>query len=268
MTDDAGAASADAPTCPRHPDRVSYVRCQRCERPTCPECQRPAAVGVLCVDCVREAQRQQRPMRSRLGFTAASGPPVVTLALIAINVAVFLLAPALLGPTWNWELALWPVSDPAQIANPEAGGEWWRWITSGFVHFGLVHLGLNMFVLFQFGGMLEPVMGRVRYLALYGGSLLGGSAMIMLLGELGPPHGGASGAIFGLLTAYAIVLRKLRLPYQSLAIIAGVWLVAGLFIPGLSWQGHLGGAVAGAVIMLAMLRGVERRGRSAATGRK
>lgn len=261
MTDDAGAASGQAPTCPRHPDRVSYVRCQRCERPTCPECQRPAAVGVLCVDCMREAQRRQRPVKSRLGFKAAAGPPVVTYTLIALNVVIFLVAPMLLGSNWAYELALWPVSDPAQIANPEAGGEWWRWVTSGFVHFGLIHVGLNMFVLFQFGSMLEPALGRARFVVLYAGSLLGGSAMVMLLGELGPPHGGASGAIFGLLAAYALVLRKLRLPYQSLAVIAGIWLVAGLFIPGLSWQGHLGGALAGAVIMLTMLQGVERRGR-------
>jgi membrane associated rhomboid family serine protease len=184
---------------------------------------------------------------------------MLTYTLIGLNVAIYLLAPVLIGSNWAYELALWPVSDPSLIANPEAGGEWWRWITAGFVHFGFLHLGLNMFVLFQFGGMLEPVLGRLRFGGLYLGSLLGGSAMIALIGSLGPPHGGASGAIFGLLAAYGIVLRTLRLPYQTLAVIAGVWLLAGFFIPGLSWEGHLGGAIGGAVIMLVMLRGVQRR---------
>ncbi|PKQ27214.1 MAG: rhomboid family intramembrane serine protease [Actinobacteria bacterium HGW-Actinobacteria-4] len=259
MTADAGAGSTAAPTCPRHPSTVAYVRCQRCERPTCPACQRPAAVGILCVDCVNEARKQQRPLKSRLGFTAAAGPPYVTYTLIALNVAVFLVAPALFAGSWAQALGLWPDFIPELgVVVPDAGDEWWRWLTAGFVHFGILHLGMNMYVLFQFGSMLEPALGRARYVALYAGSLLGSSAMVWLLGDLGSVHGGASGAIFGLLAAYGIVLRKLKLPYQSLATLAGIWLVAGFFVPGLSWEGHLGGAIAGAIIMVAMLGTVNR----------
>lgn len=218
------------------------------------------------MDCVNEARKQQRPLKSRLGFKAAAGPPYVTYALIAVNAALYLVAPALLGANWVLTLGLWPDYVPQLAAvYPGAGDEWWRWITSGFAHFGLLHIGLNMFVLFQFGAMLEPALGRARYAALYGGSLLGSSAVVLLLGDQGSVHGGASGAIFGLLAAYAIVLRKLRLPYQSHAMFAGGWLLAGFFISGLSWQGHLGGAVVGAIIMAAMFRSVER---SPAKGRQ
>ncbi|MDN4480529.1 rhomboid family intramembrane serine protease [Demequina muriae] len=263
------------PTCPRHPDRVAYVRCQRCERPACPECQRPAAVGVLCVDCLAQAKAQARPMRSRLGFTAASGPPLVTYVLVGLNVAVFLLAPMLIGDGWEGYLGLWPGASPELIAQyVNVGDEWYRWVTAGFVQFGFFHIAMNMVALWQLGNALEPAMGRVRFAALYFGSLLGSSAGVMLLASEGV-HGGASGAIFGLLAAYGIVLKRLRLPYQSVLVIAAIFIGGPLvseFIPalsffaGLSWQGHLGGAVVGAIIMLAMFRGVDSRERAARAG--
>lgn len=242
-------AAADVPVCPRHPGTVSYVRCQRCGRPTCPQCQVPAPVGVLCVDCVREAQRRARPVRSSLGFTAAHGTPWVTYTLMAISIGVYFLGPQLLGPDWEFKLGLMP-------AFPE---DWYRWVTSGFLHFGIFHLAMNMFVLWQFGTQLEPALGRTRFAALYFISLLGGSLAVVLLGSDDSIHGGASGAVFGLITAYAVVLRALRLPWQNMAVFAGVWLVAGLFVSGLSWESHLGGAIAGAATMTIMLRSVQRR---------
>lgn len=262
-----GSATGAPPVCPRHPDRVSYVRCQRCNRPTCPQCQRPASVGIQCVDCVNEAKRSQRPLRSRLGFTAAQGPPIVTYVLIGLNVAVFLLAPVLIGDAWKGYLALWPgYSAEFGPQYLDVGNEWYRWITSGFVHFGLLHLGMNMFVLWQFGGQLEPILGRLRFAALYVIALLGGSLAIELLGSGTSPHGGASGAIFGLIAAYALVLKRLQLPFQSLVATAGIWLALGFVIPNISWQGHLGGAVAGALAMLAMFRGVDKREKARLTG--
>lgn len=280
MTSDAGAGGAGTgdgqfgsgtnapPVCPRHPDRVAYVRCQRCNRPTCPECQRPAAVGIQCVDCVEAAKRQQRPLRSRLGFTAAQGPPMVTYVLIAINVAVFVVGTFYFGAGWKNHLALWPGYSaefgPQYIGE---GNEWYRWITSGFVHFGWMHLLMNMFVLWQFGSQLEPALGRLRFASLYLISLLGGSLAIELLASGFSPHGGASGAIFGLIAAYAIVLRKLNLDFQALVVTAGIWLALGFVIPGISWQGHLGGAIAGGVTMALMFRGVDKRERARLYGK-
>ena len=261
-------ASADpqataAPVCPRHPDTIAYVRCQRCERPTCPKCQVPAPVGILCVDCVRDANKAARPVRSRLGFVVARGTPWATYGLIIANVAFFILGPFLLGKNWGSDLGLWPDWGVAVEARyPASGDEWYRWITSGFVHFGLIHIAMNMFVLWQFGTQLEPALGRLRFLSLYFVALLGSSLAVELLGAPFSVHGGASGAIFGLIAAYAVVLRSLRLPWVNMAIFAGVWLVLGFFTSSVSWQGHLGGAIAGAAMMLVMLRGVQKRERA------
>lgn len=182
----------------------------------------------------------------------------MTYALIALNAAAYLYGTYVLGTgTWRQQWALIP--DPSQYIDFVGGGgdEWYRWVTSGFLHFGLLHLGMNMFVLWQFGSQLESALGRVRFAVLYAISLVGGSAGVLLLASSGV-HGGASGAIFGLIAAYAVVLKRLRLPFQQVAFTAGLWLVLGFVIPGISWQGHLGGLVAGALTMLAMFRRVDR----------
>lgn len=243
-------ASADAPVCPRHPNTVAYVRCQRCERPTCPACQRPAAVGVMCVDCVNQARAQQRPMKSRLGFVAAQGAPLVTYAIIALNVVFFAYGIATGERSWQ---VTWGMVPAFTDAEP------WRVLTSAFVHGSFFHIGINMFVLWQFGSTMEVALGRFRYAGLYVGSALGGSAAIQFLAPERSLHVGASGAVFGLIAAYAIVLKTLNLPYQQVAFLGGAWLVAGYFIGQISWQGHLGGAIAGAALMLIMLRRVQRR---------
>lgn len=245
-----GAASAAPPVCPRHPERVSYVRCQRCERPTCPECQVPAPVGVVCVDCARQA-RKGGGRRSALGFVPSRGKPYLTYGLIAANVLFYVYGMATGFDRWTFNFGLAPVGE---FDAP------YRWITSGFVHFGILHLGINMFMLFQFGSQLEQVMGRWRFAALYGLSLIGGSVSVLLLERSVPPglHAGASGAIMGMFAAFAIVLRRLRLEWRSVAITVGIWLVLGFVVPGISWEGHLGGAVTGALVMLAMLRWVGR----------
>lgn len=251
----AGSAAGAPPVCPRHPDRISYVTCQRCGRPVCPECQRPAPVGIQCVDCVREEAERRGPLLNRLGFVSAQGMPVVTYTLIAANVLAYLYGNLILGRAqWIIRWGLWP--DGAE-GYPDFGQDWYRWVSSGFLHFDILHIAMNMFVLWQFGMQLEQILGRVKFALLYFVSLLGGSAAIMLLGN-GNVHGGASGAIFGLIAAMAIILLRLKLPAQGLLVSAGIWLVVGFFI-GVSWQGHLGGAIAGALTMLAMLRGVEKR---------
>ncbi len=233
------------PVCPRHPDRVSYVRCQRCERPACPQCQVPAPVGVLCVDCVRAANQAARGARTGLGFPRAPGRPYVTLGIIAAAVGFYLYGMATGFSQWQITYGLWPA---ASAQEP------WRWITSAFVHGGLFHIGINMFVLYQVGSQLEPVMGRVRFAILYGVSLVGGSVAIQLLAAPNSLHLGASGAIFGLFGAYGLLLYKLKLPWQSMAATAGIWLAAGFFLAGISWQGHVGGLVFGTLTMVVLLR--------------
>lgn len=265
-----GGAAAAEPVCPRHPDRVSYVTCQRCGRPTCPQCQVPAPVGVLCVDCEREARQQVRPVVNRLGFTSAFGTPVITYAIIALNVLAYLYGTQILGAgglqtlidgSGLWAVKWGLVPEPSLYTEFALGGgdEWYRWISSGFLHFGILHIGMNMLVLWQFGTQLEPILGRARFIGLYVASLLAGSLGVQVLANSGV-HGGASGAIFGLFAAYGVVLWKLKLDYRSIVTTGGLWLVLGFIVPGLSWQAHLGGALGGALCMLAMLHWVDRKG--------
>lgn len=247
-----GASQAAPPVCPRHPDRVAYVRCQRCERPACPDCQVPAPVGVLCVDCSRAADKTARNSTNALGLRRAKTVPVLTYALIAANVLFFVYGRVTDLYQWQFRFGLIPL-----LADSEP----WRFVTSAFVHAGELHLGLNMLMLYQFGTQLESLLGRVRFAALYGVSLLGGSASIYLLAPSNQIHIGASGAIFGLFAAYGVLLYKVKLGWQSLAAQAGIWFVAGFLIPGISWQGHLGGAVGGFVTMLALMGYAQWRNR-------
>lgn len=244
MTDASDGAPPEAPVCPRHPDRVSYVRCQRCERPVCPQCQVAAPVGVLCIDCVRAAEQTAGGARAKAVAAANSRAGRLTLGLVGLNVAFYLYGSATGTIAWQVDFGLIP---GLGLHEP------WRIVTSAFVHAGLLHIGLNMLMLYQFGRQLEAVLGWKRYATLYGISLLGGSAGVLLIAPSNSLNVGASGAIFGLFAAYGVLLYSRKLPWQSLAASAGIWLVAGFIIPGISWQAHVGGAIAGAVTMAVMI---------------
>ena len=215
-------------------------------------------MGIQCVDCVKEAAAAQRPVRSRLGIKVAAGPPIVTYGLVALNVAAYLYGMTLKADQLFYAWGLWPHYDAAH-ANTYGGTEWWRWISNGFVHENILHIGMNMFVLVMFGRQVEALLGRARFAILYAVSLLGSSALVAILGFTGSVNGGASGAIFGLITGYIAIAMTLRLPVQSLVLQAGAWLVVGFFVPGLSWQGHLGGALTGWVVTSVILRLASRR---------
>ncbi|WP_161794537.1 rhomboid family intramembrane serine protease [Demequina globuliformis] len=200
----------------------------------------------------------------------SAGPPIATYVLMAVNIGLFVLGPVLIGNAWEGYLGLWPgYTDELGAAYMDVGNEWYRWITSGFVQFSWLHLLFNMIALWQLGTVLEPSLGRSRFLLLYFGSLLGSSAGVMLLANAGV-HGGASGAIFGLIAAYGVILKRLRLPVTQVVVIAVIFIGAPLLgiMSGVSWQGHLGGAVAGLVIMLAMFRGVDKREAALRSGRR
>lgn len=244
------------PVCPRHPDRVSYVRCQRCGRPTCPQCQRPAAVGVQCVDCVREQARTMPTGRTVFGARVRGGQPVVTLALIGASVAVFVLqlAPGL------------EVTTRFAFAPVVAGAEPWRFVTAAFLHSTsfLPHIVLNMVVLYQVGPYLEERLGRLRFLVLYLVSAAGGSVGYLLLADPLLPTSwnaavvGASGAVFGLFGALLVVQRRLGHQSQGLYVVIGLNFVLGFVIANVAWQAHLGGLVTGAVLAAALVAPVRR----------
>ena len=252
-------AGSSAPTCPRHPDRVSYVNCQRCGRPACPECQRPAAVGVHCVDCVREANRSVRPQRTVLGGrVSASSQPVVTITFIAICVLMFLAGYVL------------PVNEWFKF-SPNAGRtEPWRMLTSAFMHAGWLHLLVNMYALWIVGPFLEQMLGRWRFVALWLLSALGGSVAVILLTpepNWGYSVVGASGAVFGMFAAIAVVLRRTGRDARQILIVIAINVVFSLIVARISWQGHLGGLVVGAALgFLFAYLPKERRSTGAVVG--
>ena len=234
-------------TCYRHPNREAGRRCTRCGRPACTECLVRADIGSQCVECAKAA----RPtVRTRARYWNARQPTLVTYAIMAINVAVF----AWIGAKDPDSLGRTGVSvEQRDLALSEydlaVNHEWYRLVTSGFLHFGVLHIALNMFLLFQVGQMLEPFMGRVRFALLYAAALLGGSAGVMLLN--GNPielHGGASGAVFGLMGAAAVILFQRGI--NPLTTGLGMTLILNLIItfniPGISIGGHIGGLAAGA----------------------
>ncbi|BDD82263.1 hypothetical protein TPB0596_20260 [Tsukamurella pulmonis] len=173
--------------------------------------------------------------------------PVVTYSLIAANVIVFAFSAKASGSIENniasYEVARFALSEPAT-----ANGWWWTAVTSGFLHFGPIHLLVNMFTLYVFGRNIEQGLGRARFGVLYGLSLLGGSAAVLWFGLENTITVGASGAIFGLIGATLVLYVRMKLDPTSLLVIIGVNVVASFTLSGISWLGHLGGFVAGVLV--------------------
>ena len=261
MTD---ASAADAPpTCYRHPDRATYVRCQRCGRPICPECQNQAAVGVQCPECVRGAQS---PAQRRAGGWAQALRPrrsIVTYSLMGLLVIVY-------AAQWITNQAL----TQAWVLNPTVvGAEPWRLLTSTFLHSpaSIIHLLFNLYALYALGPALEAFLGRVRFLALYlvaglGGSLgvlaiyqlaiaTDGASIVATGGFLAPSSAlGASGAIFGLFGAYLPLRKAIGVNITQLAIVLGINVVIGFVATGIAWEAHLAGLAVGALVAGIYLR--------------
>lgn len=248
--------SAQVPVCPRHPDRPSYVRCQRCGRPACPDCQRAAAVGFQCVDCVNETKRTTPEVRTVYGGAVSTGKPLVTYGIIAACVVVYALQ-MLIPDQWVYKQFAYN----NVFAAPQYGAfEPWRMITSAFLHSpdSLLHILLNMYTLWIFGQALEPVLGRVRFLALYLISAVGGSVGFLLLNPLLVPGQGlvglvgASGAIFGLFGAMLLVQRQRGGDTRQLWVLIAINGVIGFLIPHIAWQAHLGGLITGGLCAAAL----------------
>lgn len=245
--------------CYRHPNRQSFVLCQRCGRTICGECQTPAAVGVVCPECMK-AQRASMPrtrprVLTRVARMPGSGAPVVTYGIIALSAFVFILQsiPGIGGS----------VTDAVQYAGLYSYPglfQPWRMLTSVFAHVSILHIALNMYTFWIFGQLLEPLLGRWRYAALYLICGLAGSVAVFLLADPRQPVIGASGAIFGMLGAFLVIQRRLGGSATQLLILVGLNLVIGFF-PGfhIAWQAHIGGLVVGGLLGLIF---VETRARS------
>lgn len=241
-----------AQTCYRHPNRETGVSCSGCGRPICPECMTPTPVGMRCPECARQRTKVVRNAGGPSGFEGAPA----TYILIGINVLVFL---AEIG-TGSGGLSGASGSVFSHYSLLGAGvseGEWYRLVTGGFLHAGLLHILFNMFALYVVGRVLEPGIGTARFVALYFASLLAGSFGALLLTNPFEPTVGASGAIFGLFAAAGILARGRGM--NTLASEIGFLIVINLVftfsIPGISIGGHLGGLVGGAICALAIVAG-------------
>ncbi len=225
-------------TCYRHADRRAGVRCQRCERPICPSCMSTASVGFHCPECARSG-KQKVYTRANLA-SAGVNRATLTLALIAVNIGVYVIG---LPKDDGYGFML----DGGLFGPSVADGEWWRIVTSGFLHDrSPMHALFNMLALFNLGTVLEIAIGRARFAALYAFSLLAGSFGVLLLS----PNDltvGASGAVFGLMGALVIAQRVRGLdPWSSgIGTVIGINLLITFTIPGISIGGHLGGLAGG-----------------------
>jgi membrane associated rhomboid family serine protease len=216
-------------TCYRHPSRETGVSCSNCGKPICPDCMTATPVGMRCPDCARQ-KTQTRTLRSM------HVEPIATYVLVALNVAIFVGARS----------SVQAQNDLVLFGPAVADGDYWRLITSGFLHVEIAHVLLNMLSLFWLGRMIEPALGHPRFVAIYLASLLTGSLGVMIL-DPNSPTLGASGAVYGLLGA-AIVMarnRNIDLVQSGLLPILGLNLALTFFVSGISIGGHIGGLIGG-----------------------
>lgn len=234
-------SSRDA-SCYRHSDTWAGVLCQRCSRPICTDCMITAAVGFQCPECVAEGRK-----RTRQWSTAS--PIRVTQALAGANALIWIFVALYTGSLAFWGGGLTEIHyDFALHGRFVDHGEWWRIVTSAFLHYGLLHMGMNVFILVLLGRMLEPAIGWWRMLLLYGVSLTGGALGALLV----EPNGftaGASGAVFGLAGAVVIAERASGVRWRDSGILAFLVLniVISFLWPNISIGGHLGGMIVGAL---------------------
>jgi membrane associated rhomboid family serine protease len=259
---------AALPGCWWHPNRPTGLSCARCGRPACPDCLREAPVGFQCTDCVHAGSQQTKQQHrqyqnSGMGTrTIAGARPtdsvVITMTLLAVNVLIYLITALQTKSLFDNGNAPLEQFGWMQPATTLAGGEWWRIFTSGFVHFGIIHIAANMFSLWMIGRALEQVFGKARYTALYFVSMFGASVAVLLFDNPLQVSGGASGALFGLLGCYAVIVVKLKLNPAGLLVTLAINAYITFSIPGISILAHVGGLITGALVAVALLYAPER----------
>lgn len=235
----------------------------------------PSAVGFQCPECVAQGRRETRQGQLPYGGAPSRDPRRTTIALIGINVAVWLtvlLTGGSFGRVFNL-LAISPeghcpaggnqilltnkagcVAEGLQWVDGVATGAWWQVLTSAFTHAEVLHIAFNMFALWILGPQLERLLGRARFLALYLVSAIAASAFVMLFSDPFVSTVGASGAIFGMLGAFLLVARKHGGDVRQILILLGanvvITVVGSSYI---SWQGHLGGLLGGLAVTTALI---------------
>jgi membrane associated rhomboid family serine protease len=274
-----------APVCYRHPSKETYVRCTRCDRPICPDCMNEASVGHQCPECVAAGRRTQRPARTAFGGRVAGRTGAATRVLIGLNVVMMIFsiisggADAVAGGGWggllggSTPLTQWgavlgsaiygPVGDMA--LHGIAHGEWYRLVTAMFLHYGVLHLLMNMYALWFLGRDIERLLGPLRFVTLYLLAGLGGNVAAYLLTDPRQMTAGASTAVFGLMSAIFVLLKRLNLSAAPIVPVIVINVVFTLVAPNVSIAGHLGGLAVGAIVA-AVLAYAPRERRSLVQG--
>ncbi len=231
------------PTCYRHPERETYIRCARCERPICPDCMTSASVGFQCPECIKEGAASVREVRTVAGGKVSSSDGLVTRIIVAGTVVVFVLQLVTGGVNGTVTRAL------ELIGVEVAAGEYYRLVTVMVVHAGILHILLNMYALWVMGPTLERWLGRIRFATLYLLAGFAGGVSSYLFNSPVQPSVGASGAIFGIFGAMLVVARRMNFDVRGLAALIVINLALPIVIPGtIDWRAHLGGLAAGAVV--------------------
>ncbi|WP_370419999.1 rhomboid family intramembrane serine protease [Streptomyces sp. QH1-20] len=245
--------------CYRHPDRETGIRCTRCERPICPECMVSASVGFQCPECVASGSGTGHHPRATAPRTIAGGthvadPRLVTKILLGMNVALWIVVLAV-GDRVVDDLELFgrAALTPFTPLEGVAEGQWYRLLTATFLHQEPMHLAFNMLSLWFLGPPLEAALGRIRYLALYVLSGLGGSALAYFVAAPNQPSLGASGAIFGLLGATAVLLRRLNYDMRPVVALLVLNLIFTFTWSNISWEAHVGGLVVGTAVAFGLV---------------
>lgn len=228
------------------------MSCVRCGRPACPDCLRSAAVGQQCVDCIRQASRTTRRPAGAFGGQLTSGARV-TWTLVVINVVCYLAETFFENPVFGDGVLVGRLGSTLGVAN----GQVYRLLSNAFLHepigsgLGLLHIVFNMWALIVVGPSLERLLGRVRFLAVYLVSALAGSVLFYLVAAPTALALGASGAIFGLFGAWFVLARRLRLDARQIIVLIVINLGISFAVPGIAWQAHVGGLIAGAALTAA-----------------
>ena len=234
--------------CYRHPGRETLVSCSNCLRPICTDCMVQTAVGIKCPECAgRPTGVKKVTSRAKTAASVGTGA-LVTKTLIGINVLVFLAQQAQGGIPQSEIYLRGALYGPSIAVNDE----WYRMITSGFLHATITHIGFNMLMLWWFGSALEGLLGRARFLTVYVVSLVAGSAGALLLSP-DVPTVGASGAVFGILGAGIVLERRGVYVFGGSALgVALINLLLGFFIGNVSIGGRIGGLAGGMLAALAL----------------
>jgi membrane associated rhomboid family serine protease len=242
-------------TCYRHPDQQAGVICQRCDRPICPHCMHQASVGFHCPECTKKGAQKVYQ-----GVAAMYRRPIVTEVLMALNVAVFVIGYLIVrsgdylggsGTDFHLDYASIAYTQYSPVfgyAGGVGGGEWYRLVTAGFVHFGIIHLAVNMYSLWILGRAAEQYAGRLKFGIIYAVSLLAGSFGSLVM-EPQALSAGASGAIFGLMGAMFLAFRAQGIPLSRSPLLSVLILnlIITFSVPNISVGAHVGGLVGGAI---------------------